>query len=1332
MASSNQVRRVAVALSLGTALACSDDPGPTPPAPVPAAVAVSPATLTFHALGDTARLTASVTDQNGQVMADATVSWASSAPAVATVDANGLVTAVGDGTAQVTATAGTASGTAAVTVDAARSTAAREALAALYEATGGPRWTNRDGWLTDAPLGRWHGVTVGADGGVTGLELVQNNLVGEIPARLAELADLRTLDLGYNGLVGGIPPQFWAMPRLERLALGANRLGGGLPPEMGANKRLRTIELFNTEISGSIPPEIGGMEALEELDLFAARLTGAIPPELGGLASLRELSLSANGLVGAIPPELGSLTRLEGLSLDGNDLSGSIPPELSSLTRLSALFLGSNELTGTVPSELGDLSHLQILEISNNGLVGALPASIAGLTRLGSVNWAANAGLCAPGTKRFRDWAEAIGFLVYGDFCDDADRAVLAGLHQTAGGSGWSNADGWLADRTPLNTWFGISTDSIGRVVEVDLADNNLSGTLPSNLGTLHRMTGLRIGDNSLAGRLPVSLVGLPLDELHFGGTGLCAPVEGGFSEWVAGIASVTGSGRECPPPTDREVLSDFFALAGGPGWANRDKWLSDAPLSEWRGVSTAADGSVRGLTLWGNRLSGDLEKILAGLGSLDSLDALVLVGNHFEGALPATIGRLAGLDTLDLSFNYLTGPIPAEVGQLGQLRELWLEANRLTGPIPPEIGDLPLHLLVLYGNRLSGPLPAEMARMTELRGLWLHDNELSGPLPGWLADLSALDTLSLAGNRFEGPLPPGLADVPGLTYLTFDRNALEGGIPPEYGRLAGLRVLSGSDNREMAGVLPIELLALDPMTLAFGGTELCVPDDPLFSAWLHRISRVHVRQCARREGTPAYLTQAVQSLDHPVTLVAGDSALLRVFPTTSRATDELLPAVRATFFHAGAEVHELNIPRGSVPIPSEVRQGSLASSANGVVPAWVVRPGLEMVVEIDPEGAADPGLGVQERIPATGRLAVGVAEVPELALTVVPLLWTAGPDTALAGRVERLTPEDTLLWETRDLLPVGGLAVNVHARVWTSVQPVLNHGETLIREIEALRVAEGSEDYYMGILGEGGGLALDIPSKSSLSILVGSVMAHELGHNLYLHHAPCGGAAGPDPAYPHAGGDIGSWGYDFRTGTVVSPLTRDFMSYCMPLWTSGYNFANALWHRLAPSEAAAPVPASGTASLVLWGGVDRAGDLVLEPAFVVRASARPPPVNGGPYRVAGLDADGRELFGLSFDMRRVLDGAEEAGAFAFALPIEPGWEESLVQIVLVGPEGRIAAGPEGVGPVALLTDGATGALRGFLRGADDVAAAAAGRLPEAGLAVQVSAGVPVGEVWRR
>ena len=114
------IRLSAVLAALALAWACGgDSPTEPPPAPEPArptTVTVSPATAELTALGATVQLIAEVHDQNGQTMAGATVTWASSAASVAMVNAAGLVTAVGNGTATITATAGSVSGSAAVTV----------------------------------------------------------------------------------------------------------------------------------------------------------------------------------------------------------------------------------------------------------------------------------------------------------------------------------------------------------------------------------------------------------------------------------------------------------------------------------------------------------------------------------------------------------------------------------------------------------------------------------------------------------------------------------------------------------------------------------------------------------------------------------------------------------------------------------------------------------------------------------------------------------------------------------------------------------------------------------------------------------------------------------------------------------------------------------------------------------------------------------------------------------------------------------------------------------------------------------------------------------------
>ena len=80
-----------------------------------ASVAVTPAPASVQ-VGQTVQLTATPKDASGSPLAGRVVTWASSASAIATVSASGLVTGVAAGSATLTATSEGKSGTAAVTV----------------------------------------------------------------------------------------------------------------------------------------------------------------------------------------------------------------------------------------------------------------------------------------------------------------------------------------------------------------------------------------------------------------------------------------------------------------------------------------------------------------------------------------------------------------------------------------------------------------------------------------------------------------------------------------------------------------------------------------------------------------------------------------------------------------------------------------------------------------------------------------------------------------------------------------------------------------------------------------------------------------------------------------------------------------------------------------------------------------------------------------------------------------------------------------------------------------------------------------------------------------
>ena len=105
----------------------------------------------------------------------------------------------------------------------------RDALVALYNATGGANWTSSANWLTEAPVGQWHGVTIDASGRVSELDLQSNALSGEIPVELGSLTNLEQLRLNGNQLTGEIPNGLGLLENLTLLHLAGNQLTGCVP-----------------------------------------------------------------------------------------------------------------------------------------------------------------------------------------------------------------------------------------------------------------------------------------------------------------------------------------------------------------------------------------------------------------------------------------------------------------------------------------------------------------------------------------------------------------------------------------------------------------------------------------------------------------------------------------------------------------------------------------------------------------------------------------------------------------------------------------------------------------------------------------------------------------------------------------------------------------------------------------------------------------------------------------------------------------------------------------------------------------------------------------------
>ena len=234
---------------------------------------------------------------------------------------------------------------------------------------------------------------------------------------------------------------------------------------------------------------------------------------------------------------------------------------------------------------------------SDNGDVGLAPASLT----FTADNWqtaqavTVSAGEDPNGVDDEAVVSHSIGGETVASFNvkvtdDDSDREILRDFYDATGGDNWTNNDGWLSDKG-LRHWHGVTTDDRGQVTQLVLDGNNLTGSLPAELGKLESLTRLALNRNGLTGSIPTELGSLPnlgiiglarnslsgsvpdelgnltgltrlslhdntalsgalpdgftglanLQRLAIANTGLCLPDTQAFDDWLAGVPDKPG-----------------------------------------------------------------------------------------------------------------------------------------------------------------------------------------------------------------------------------------------------------------------------------------------------------------------------------------------------------------------------------------------------------------------------------------------------------------------------------------------------------------------------------------------------------------------------------------------------------------------------------------------------------------------------------------------------------------------------------------------------------------------------------------------------------------------
>ena len=189
------------------------------------------------------------------------------------------------------------------------------------------------------------------------------------------------------------------------------------------------------------------------------------------------------------------------------------------------------------------------------------------------------------------------------------ERDALIALYNSTSGANWTENSGWLGAAGTECDWYGVYCDGDGDYVhEIDLYSNNLTGTIPADIGNLTNLDYLDLGANQLAGAIPTQ---------------------------IKNLANLT-------------IL-----------------WLEDNELTGTIPVEIGNLTNLEALALYSNNFTGIIPAEISNLTNLFILD---LGGNNLTGSIPEGIGSLAYLTDLWLDSNQITGTIPAELMNLVSL----------------------------------------------------------------------------------------------------------------------------------------------------------------------------------------------------------------------------------------------------------------------------------------------------------------------------------------------------------------------------------------------------------------------------------------------------------------------------------------------------------------------------------------------------------------------------------------------------------------------------------------------------------------------------------------
>uniref|UniRef100_A0A6N2LLK4 non-specific serine/threonine protein kinase n=1 Tax=Salix viminalis TaxID=40686 RepID=A0A6N2LLK4_SALVM len=291
-------------------------------------------------------------------------------------------------------------------------------------------------------------------------------------------------------------------------------------------------------------------------------------------------------------------------------------------------------------------------------------------------------------------------------------------------------------------TLYDFNFSSFPNLLILDLRNNSLSGTIPSQIGNLSRIIKLNLCHNELTGSIPSEMNNL--------------------------------------------TRLTFLGLS-------KNEFTGPLPQG------LCLRGLLENFTAFSNYFSGP---ILESLKNCTALYRIRLDGNQLTGNISEDFGSYPSLDYVDLSYNNFYGELSSKWGECRNMTSLKISNNNVSGEIPPELGKATrLHLIDLSSNHLQGTIPTELQGLKLLYNLTLSNNHLSGTIPEDIKMLSSLRVLDLASNNLKS-IPSEISSLQSLQDLDLSCNFLAQGIPWQLGQLRMLETLDISNNM-LSGVIP-------------------------------------------------------------------------------------------------------------------------------------------------------------------------------------------------------------------------------------------------------------------------------------------------------------------------------------------------------------------------------------------------------------------------------------------------------------------------------------------------------------------------------------------------